>query len=236
MIMTALAAPLGGQSTDYRIGPKDVFWIIGRVKAGGLTLRQFETELRSKLAAGYFVNPQVSVSVDAYRSQRVFVVGDVRAPGEYPLTGSMSLIELLARAGATPTGDILIVQKSEGRGPVAIGTEISGDLVRRVDIRTLQSGTRNENVELRDGDTIFVPPAESIYVAGFVKNAGAYPIRRDTTVLQALVLAGGVTPEGASNRIRIVRFVNGKKVELKNVALSEIVKPGDTILVPERYL
>ena len=49
-----------------------------------------------------------------------------------------------------------------------------------------------QNIELRDGDTIFVPRAESIYVFGQVKNPGAYRIQKDTTVLQALSLGGGV--------------------------------------------
>ena len=76
--------------------------------------------------------------------------------------------------------------------------------------------------------------AESAYVFGQVKNPGAYPIQKDTTVLQALSLAGGVTENGAMNRIKIVRLVNGEKKELK-VKETDLVKPGDTIIVPEKY-
>src|SRR3954465_4274068 len=110
-ILLALAMTASAQSAaDYVIGPQDVltvqvfdqadlggkytvetdgtfsFPLIGRVTAGGLTLRSFETELRKKLADGYFRNPQVTVSVEQYRSQRVFVMGEVRAPGPVPLT------------------------------------------------------------------------------------------------------------------------------------------------------
>jgi polysaccharide export outer membrane protein len=67
-----------------------------------------------------------------------------------------------------------------------------------------------------------------------VKSPGSYPIRSDTTVLQALSLAGGVTPTGAMNRTRIVRARNGTKTEIK-AKLTDIVQPGDTILVPERF-
>ena len=91
-----------------------------------------------------------------------------------------------------------------------------------------------QNIELHDGDTIFVPRAESVYVFGQVKNPGAYPIQKDTTVLQALSLAGGVTPQGAMNRTKILRIVNGEKRELK-VKVTDIVQPGDTIMVPERF-
>src|SRR6266571_579996 len=46
--------------------------LIGRVKAGGLTLRALETELNRRLGEGYLKNPQVSVSVETYRSQQIF--------------------------------------------------------------------------------------------------------------------------------------------------------------------
>src|SRR5262245_48541453 len=49
------------------------FPLIGRVVVGGLTLREIETELTTKLKDGYFKNPQISVAVEQYRSQRVFV-------------------------------------------------------------------------------------------------------------------------------------------------------------------
>jgi polysaccharide biosynthesis/export protein len=73
-----------------------------------------------------------------------------------------------------------------------------------------------------------------VYVFGLVKAPGAYPIQRDTTVLQALSLAGGVTERGATGRIKIVRIQNGKTVELR-VKLSDTVRAGDTIMVPERF-
>jgi polysaccharide export outer membrane protein len=100
-------------------------------------------------------------------------------------------------------------------------------------IRDLEIGRRNQNIELRDGDTIFVPRAESVYVFGEVKSPGAYIIQNDTTVLQALSLAGGVSEDGAMNRIKIVRLVNGVKSEVK-AELGDPVKPGDTIMIPRK--
>ena len=251
------------QSGNYVIGPQDVltitvwdqadlsgkftveadgsfsFPLIGRIKAGGLTLRELETSLKKRLADGYFKNPQVSVAIETYRSQRVFVVGEVRNPGTYPLTGDMTLIEVLARAGSTTisaSGEAVIVRPPTGNttsGPVLPGQGESD--VIKVDIKDLQSGVMSRNVALRDGDTIFVLRAESIYVFGQVKNPGAYALQqKDTSVLQALSLAGGVTDRGSTSRIKIVRIVDGKKVEVK-AKLTDIVKPGDTIMVPERF-
>jgi polysaccharide export outer membrane protein len=110
--------------------------------------------------------------------------------------------------------------------------DTAGKDVVRVDLRRLQQGAGV--VALQDGDTVFVGRVEPIYVYGQVKTPGSYPIRSGTTVLQALSLAGGGTPTAAVNRARIIRIVNGVKTELR-VNLTDLVMPGDTIMVPERF-
>lgn len=257
MLSAQQAAP-----TDYVVGPQDVltvtsfdqedlsgkypvdadgtftFPLIGRVTAGGKTLREVEAELKRLLKQGFFKDPQLSVSVETYKSQKIHIVGEVRNPGTYALTGEMSLIEAVARAGSTlpsASGEALIVRLKSGTpgsGPVMP----SGDNtdVSTVDLKELQSGALNQNMALKDGDTIFIPRAETVYVFGQVKNPGAYPIQRNTTVLQALSLAGGVTERGATGRIKIMRIEKGKQVEVK-VKVTDIVRPGDTIMVPERF-
>jgi len=253
---------VSAQSTsDYVIGPQDVvtiqvydqadlggkysveadgtfsFPLIGRVKAGGQTLRALEQDLKSKLADGYFRNPQVTVAIEQYRSQRVFVMGEVRQPGPVPLTGGMTLIEALARAGSptfTASGEVAIVRSSQDvRGPVLPGQN-SGSDVFRASIKELEGGALSQNLELRDGDTVFVPRAETIYVFGQVRSPGAYGVQANMTVLQALSLAGGVTEHGASGRVRVVRSEDGTKKEIK-VKLTDVVRPGDTVIVPERF-
>lgn len=213
--------------------------LIGRVTVGGLTLRQVEAELKNRLVSeGYFRNPQITVSVDTYKSQKVFVVGEVRTPGPYPLSGDMSLVEVLARAGSTlPTasGEAVIVHAADGASGPTLPTQDDAREVIRVDLRDLQNGSFSQNTVLRDGDTIFVPRAESVYVFGQVKNPGAYALQqRDTSVLQALSLAGGVTDRGSTSRIQIIRIVNGEKREIK-AKLSDSVQPGDTVIVRERF-
>jgi polysaccharide export outer membrane protein len=215
--------------------------LIGRFNAGGLTLRRVEDDLKGRLRDdGYFKNPQITVSVETYRSQKIFVVGEVRAPGSYPLSGNMALVEALARAGSTlPTasGEVIIVHPADpaaASGPT-LPTRTDGDNVTRVDLRALQNGEFANNAALRDGDTIFVPRAEAIYVFGEVKNPGAYALQqKSTTVLQALSLAGGVVDRGSTARVRIARIVGGEKQEIR-VKLSDLVQPGDTIIVPERF-
>ena len=260
----APTAPVAPVVTDYVVGPQDVLTItsydqndlsgrfsveadgtftyplIGRVKAGGLTLRQVEAQVKKQLKdGGFFNNPQITVAVDQYKSQKIFINGEVRVPGTYPLSGNMNLVEALARAGSTlpsASGEAVIVHPSNQNvtGSVLPNQENAESIVR-VNLRDLENGVFSQNAVLRDGDTIFVPRAESVYVFGQVKNPGAYPLQqKNTTVLQALSLAGGVTDRGSTARIDIVRIVNGEKKELR-VKLGDPVKPGDTIIVHERF-
>lgn len=211
------------------------FPLIGRIQAGGMTIRDFEALLKAKLKDGFFVNPQVSVAVEQYRSQRVFVTGEVRSPGMIPLTGGMTLVEALTRAGGvsgnSASGEVAIVRQKQ---PGKAGSK-DGDEPIRVSLRGLEAGGRTGNIELQDGDTIYVLRAESLYVFGEVNNPGAHSVREDMTVLQALALAGGATPDAALNRIRIIRMEKGVRKEIKKVKLSDLVMAGDTIIVPERY-
>jgi polysaccharide export outer membrane protein len=260
--MCAISPGVSAQPIDYVIGPQDVlsitvfdqkdldgrytvetdgtftFPLVGRVSAGGTTVRQFEAALRAKLANGYFKNPQILVKIEEYRSQRVFVMGEVRTPGTVALTGGMTLIEALARAGSTlpsASGEVAVVRPRHGvKGPISPDEDDNAEVIR-ISLRRLESGSRSQNLELKDGDTIFVPRAETIFVFGQVKNPNVYSVQKDTTVLQALSLAGGATENAALNRIKIVRMVNGQKSDITGVKLSDVVQPGDTIMVPERF-
>lgn len=247
---------------DYRIGVQDVleislfnqpelsgrytvetdgafsFPLIGRVTAAGRTVEQLEETLQTRLLDGYFRNPRVTVAVAEYRSQRVFVVGEVRSPGAYPLAAETSLIEILALAGLTPTASgAAVVVRAGGRTPVGNGGEPrpadNADTIR-VNLRDLEGGDLSRNVLLRDGDTVFVPRAEVVYIFGEVREPGSYPIQEGMTVLQALSLAGGSTEFAALNRLTIMRVVDGEQVEIR-VQLDDLVRRDDTIRVPVKF-
>lgn len=253
----AAAASAVTAQTNYVLGPQDVlnvtvlgeedlsrkytieqdgtftFPLIGRVTARGLTLRALEDELRRRLmSGGYLKNPEISVAIDAYQSQRIMVWGQVNEPGEYQLTGDMTLLSALAKAGS--------VTESAGREAVIVRArrgangEPSEPEILRVDLAELQAGNLAMNVALADGDTINIPKAQSVFVSGHVKNPGGYPVDEGMTVLQVLSLAGGLTDRGSDKRVSILRSVDGKKQEIKGVKLSSLIQPGDTIVVGQR--
>ena len=208
------------------------FPMVGRLTVGGKTLRDVEASLEALLVdGGFFKTPQITVAVDEYRSQKIFVLGEVRKPGVYVLSGVMRLVEALALADSTlPTAssEIVIIPATGASG----GTS---EDVTRVNLDDLEAGDVRANVMLHDGDTILIPRAENVYVFGQVKNPGAYPRQEsDMTVLQALSLAGGLTDRGARSRIEIVRIVDGAQQEIR-ADLNDTVLAGDTIIVPERY-
>jgi polysaccharide export outer membrane protein len=263
VLLATLSRGVSAQVSNYVVGPEDVLTItsydqpelsgkftldadgsftyplIGRVKVGGMPLRDVESSLKKRLVdGGFFKNPQITVSVETYKSQKVFVVGEVRNPGSYPLSGDMTLIEALARAGSTlPTasGEAIIVHADGNAVGPTLPIQEEGKNVEHVSIRDLEKGIFTQNIELRDGDTVFVSRAETVYVFGQVKNPGSYALQqKNTSVLQALSLAGGVTDRGSTSRIRIARVVGGEKKEVK-VKLTDIVIPGDTIIVAERF-
>jgi len=257
---TPLAGPVVNTSPNYVVGPNDrlriavwnqddlsgeyvvsgdgsfTFPLIGRVGAAGLTLSKLEAELKQLLGAGFFRDPQVTAAVVEYRSKRIFIMGAVRQPGAVALTGETSLIEALARAGSTTpeaADHVFILHSADAQGPILPGQNESAS-VKRVDLRELNAGQLPAMVVVQDGDTVYVPPKLNVYVSGQVRNPGAYAIGQETTVRQVLSLAGGASEFGAVNRVKILRVENGKEKEIK-VEQNDLVKPGDTVVVPERF-
>jgi polysaccharide export outer membrane protein len=117
---TSSGAYEGG--TDYRIGAQDLLEIsvfgiddlsrtvrvnsngqislplIGGVLAGGKTIPELEQAIGAKLKNGYLQDPQVTVFVKEFTSQRVTLEGALNKPGIYPLTGKTTLLQAIAMA------------------------------------------------------------------------------------------------------------------------------------------
>ena len=120
------ASPLGTLASlgaDYRIGPNDLLDIdvygvpdlkrsvrvnssgqislalVGNVAVGGLSAQRAEAFISQKYAEKYLQDPQVSVFVREFTSQRITIEGAVAKPGIYPITGEVTLLRALALAG-----------------------------------------------------------------------------------------------------------------------------------------
>jgi polysaccharide biosynthesis/export protein len=217
--------------------------LIGQVQAAGKTLSEIQEEVRIQLTTqGFYLDPQIAVSVEEYRPQNIAIVGEVRAPGTYSLSGASRLVDALAMAGSTlPTAGAEAVIVPSGSQGLVVHSSASIEReslepqgasgVTRI---TLESGVPTENIQLHDGDTVFILRAESIYLAGEVARPGAYTMRQDTkTILQGIALGGGVTRRGAE-KVQIIRVIDGERKKMK-VSIYDEVLPGDTIIVPRRF-
>jgi polysaccharide biosynthesis/export protein len=228
-------------SGTYRVDTDGSFQypMLGRIAAAGMRVRDIEQMLKTKLEDGFIRRAQVTVDVDQFRSRSIFIVGEVRSPGKYPMTGQMSLIEALAAAGSTTpaaSSEVLILRARDAATAQPLTPEqVDQTNVTRISLADLQLGRLSENVNLTEGDTIFVPKAEKFFITGQVRNPGAYTFERGLTVLQAISLAGGLTDKGSNRRIKVIRTVKGKKAQ-QNIDLADAIQPGDTLVVPQRLL
>jgi polysaccharide biosynthesis/export protein len=211
------------------------FPYVGRVAAGGKGVRAIEQEIKGKLSPRYLLNPTVNVDVKAFRSQVVYVFGAVVRPGSVRIAGNATLMSVLAEAGfSTKSGAIITIT----RWPK--GAKVSGPAASAPDAETIKVNRKElefgsaQSIALQDGDTINVPEAEKYTITGYVRSPGVFEIDGDLSVLQALAIAGGVTEQGAANRIEIQRV--GAAEPIKKVKMTDIVKPGDIITVPRKRI
>lgn len=204
---------------------------IGAVKAAGQTIRAIQLDITARLKEKYLRNPQVSIEVESYRSQVVYVWGQVKSPGAVTLMGNISLTEALAKAGSPmPDAGSYIEINRRPRGD---GSAATSPAPERVNMSELQSG-RAQTILLSDGDTVFVPKAEMVFVTGYVRNAGPFLHEVGMTVSRAISMAGGVTEKGSRSRIRITRMADGKQTTIRDVKLDDVVQAGDAIEVLSR--
>jgi polysaccharide biosynthesis/export protein len=227
-------------SRKYTLGPDGAFQFpfIGAVPAAGKTPRDIEEYLRGKLADGFVNSPQVTVKVVEFNSQHVFVIGEVATPGPVPLNGPLTLLEAVSRAGGLGrnAGSEVTVLRLDtpdpSMGPVLPGQKGVKEIAR-VLLDALKTSATSDNVLLNDGDTVFVAKAGLVVVTGEVITPGPVPHTRALTVMQAIALAGGTTKSGSEKRARIIRIVDGEKVELK-AKLTDLLAPGDIVRVSSR--
>ena len=184
----------------------DLFFpMVGQIRASGLTVNEFRERL-SKALSAYIPNPQVEVDVAAFRSQRVFVAGAVKAPGAIPVTDQpLRVTDALASVGgALDNADLYDVVLTRGDRSV------------RLDLDGLYYNGRLEgNVLLTHGDVLSVPDkmTRKIFMLGEVGNsvganqARSYVMRRGRmTLTEVLSDAGGASPfSAATNEIYVLR-------------------------------
>lgn len=187
--------------------------LIGTTHAAGLT----PTELKKNLVTAYSTyiqSPQVTVNVTEYLSRPVSVLGSVTHAGVYQMQGPKRLAEVLSLAGGASgdAGSNVVITRKQRWGqvsaPGASTTVSGGESSVSIPLDNITSAkVPEDNILIQPDDVIAIPRAELVYVVGNVKHAGAYSLSHHShlTVMQAISLAEGFTPDAAASHARILR-------------------------------
>jgi len=217
-------------TTETRISERGTitFPLVGAISLAGLTPAGAEARIAEQLIKGKFVlKPQGSLNVVRVRSRQVSVLGQVARPGRYPLDDTSSnLTDILALAGGvSPAGDDNVTVMVTRNGKTA-KLEINVPTMYRM-------GDLSRNLQLENGDTIFVQRAPVFYIYGEVQRAGSYRLEPAMTVMQALSVGGGVTPRGTDRGLKIRRRAPDGTFQAIDARLIDPVQPDDVIYIRE---
>jgi polysaccharide biosynthesis/export protein len=208
-----------------------IFPLIGEIRIDGHNVAEVGQIISRKLAKGFINDPQVSVFVEEFRSQKTVIMGEVKVPGLYELSGPTSLMEVISTAGGLTVnaGDLVTIKRKNPSKP-------DSDKIISVNLKNLLEKKENEaNLIIIDGDSVFVPRAGVFYVTGQVQKPAAYKLEQGTSVIKAITMAGGFTDLAAQRKVQIIRKVENEEVVLKKVPLHTPILAEDVIVVPESF-
>lgn len=179
----------------------------GKIMCAGRTLGAVDQAVREALARSHSTidtgqgkgDTRVEVTLGKLRSIRVYVVGAVNRPGAYEVSSaSRVLTALYAAGGPTIAGSLRAVRLV--RGDQTAGTMDLYDY--------LLGGSRQGDLQLREGDTVFVPDVgPAVRVVGEVKRPLWYELKPGETLTDLLGFCGGFTAQAAAEVVHIERIV-----------------------------
>jgi polysaccharide biosynthesis/export protein len=195
--------------------------IVGKIRAAGYSVEEFHEVLRDQLKA-YVVDPQVSIDVLKYESQKFFVLGFVKEPGAFPVDGDTTLLEAIGLAKGVLAGASLerayVIRNGELL-PINLA-----DLLLR--------GDTSRNVYMKDRDLVYIPSGadQKVYVLGEVRMPGAVLIEDGRLSLaQALAEAGGLLAiEADDDSIKLIRG-SWQEPTVYTLGYDTVLEEGDRI-------
>ncbi len=225
-------------STDYIVGPDDNIVIqlwgrineqhsitvqrdgtmqlpyIGAIQVAGLSYKQLQELIKREAEA--ITGVSVNVTMGKLRSITIFVVGSVKKPGAYTVSAFDTILNALMYAsGPNALGSMRNIQLK--RNNKTLTTFDLYDLILK--------GDNSKDVRLEPGDIIFVPKASTmIAIDGDVRVPALYELKKDRTLLNALKLAGGITPSAYSEQIQIQRYFENRERIVLDMSMDELKK------------
>ena len=215
--------------------------LLGNILVRGFTAKEVEDKITDMLMQDYLVNPSVSVFIKAY--SKISVLGQVRNPGSYELKTGLTVLDAIALSGSftdqANAGDVRLV-RTKGDEKVTINIDAN---------EIIQTGSREKDIALEPGDVVIVgelsESTEFVVVLGQVRSPGKFSFKKGMTVVDAIALSGGLTEIAGANGTKVIRREDDKEVTIQiplgsilkgaDRRRNVILKPGDTIVVPESF-
>lgn len=210
-ILTVVVAPDGNVALPR----------IGILNIQGLSLTEATRQVQESLER-YYEHPDVTLVMQEYNNNRVYVLGRVAKPGAVHFQGAGTVLEALALAGGLPVD----TQKTFlSRCMIVRGNE----MVLWIDLRDLlENGNMALNARMQNGDILFIPQSDDAvaYMMGQVRAPGILLLRSRMTVLDALMHAGGVTENADLRHVYLVRSQEDRGVVM-DIDLAAFTERGD---------
>ncbi|MFO1409001.1 MAG: SLBB domain-containing protein [Steroidobacteraceae bacterium] len=230
---------------DYVVGPGDVLQVqlygnqnrtfsltvsrdgrvnfpqLGPISVGGRHFSQVRGDIESRVAR-QMIGVSASLSMGDLRSIQVFVLGEVRVPGAYAVSGLATMTTaLFASGGVKPIGSLRNIQLKR-----------QGELVRRLDLYDLLlKGDTANDAKLLPGDVIFIPPVgPTVSVYGEVQRPAVYELKGAESVAGVIAMAGGLTTEADASRGALTRVDEQRRRVVLDVDLAATAGAGAGVL------
>ena len=249
-----LGEPLSKTTTVVGPDGKLYFNILPGLDVWGMTLDQTKTALERELGKYVRQPPQISLTLRAVESKRVWVMGRVQQPGVYPIAAPMTVLEAVSLAGGTMTLSSFRDQAAAGISDELADLRRSfvlrqGKLVPVDFQRLLNQGDISQNIYLQPDDFLYFPAATAreVYVLGAVQQPRPVPFTEGLTVAGAVASAYGTLDGAYLHHVAVVRgslaqpelaIVDYKRV-IRGQAQDLALEPHDIVYVPfspYRYL
>lgn len=183
----------------------------GPLLVSGRTLGEVQESVQQVLRT-QFRDVSADISLSRLRTIRVYVVGEVAEPGAYDISSlSTPLNAVFEAGGITERGSLRNLRHYRGK-----------QLIEEVDAYDLLlHGVGSELKRLENGDSLLVPPmGAQVTISGMVRRPAVYELRGESTLSDALDLAGGILPAAALQHIEVQRLEAHEKRTMLTLDLS----------------
>jgi polysaccharide export outer membrane protein len=195
------------------------FPLAGAVQASGLTVDELREELQQRLSK-YLRSPQVTVIIAKYNSKKVSVLGEVKTPGLLRLSSDINLLEAISRAGG-------LTDDADLEGSLLVR---EGKILPLSFEKLLRRGDFSQNVPLEPNDVILLPNIKDkkVFILGEVKKSLVATLKPGVTLIEAVSMAEGFTPDAQRSNVLIIRGGLGSP-KIMEINVDEITKREQTV-------